>query len=147
MAVVLLTVQGIIATIATVEVGLVAAATGGALGPAVVLTGCGASLSFVAARGLRNRSRRARRLAVAIQILWLMAAAVDLALAIALARRGLEIVPILTRIALPMAIFRILRRPQVRRSLGVALSRRQRRSSAHQEEGDAETAVSATVPA
>ena len=147
MAVVLLRVQGIISTIATVEVGLVAAATGGILVPGVILTASGAALSFMAARGLRHRSRRARRLAVAIQVLWLIAATIDLALALALAQRGLEIVPTLTRIVLPIAIFRILRRPQVRRVFGVRLSQRQRRSDGHRDMGDVELPVSETVPA
>ena len=130
---VLLLVQGAVAFVASVEVGVMAAATAGLLLPAFLMTFGAAVITLLLAAGIRRRSRRARKIAVVFQVLWLIAAAVDLLLAIFLAQRGLEIVPLLTRIVLPYSIFRILRRPQVRREFDLGPTRRQRRKTARLE--------------
>ena len=120
-------VQGLVAFVATVEIGIVTAAMGGLTLAAFVLTGLAAVVTLALPRGLRRRSRRARTTVVVLQVLWLVSAAVDLLLAIVLARRGLEPVPTITRIVIPIVVFRILRRPQVRAAFGVKPSRRDRR--------------------
>jgi hypothetical protein len=127
LAAVLVFVQGMVALVATVEIGIVTAAMGGLTMAAFVLTGLATVVTLVLPRGLRRRSRRARKTVVVLQSLWLVSAAIDLLLAIFLARRGLEPVPTITRIVIPIAVFRILRRAQVRAAFGVKPSRRDRR--------------------
>ncbi len=129
LAAVLVFVQGVVALVATIEVGIVTAAMGGLTLVAFVLTGMGAMLTLLMPRGLRRRSRRARRTVVVLQILWLISATIDVLLALLLARRGLEPVPTLTRIVLPISLWRLLRRPQVRAAFGVKPARRQRRQT------------------
>jgi hypothetical protein len=124
---VLILVQGVVGFVATIEVGIVAAATGGLVLPSFLLTALGAGLTLGLVVGIRRRNRRARTAAITLQVLWLLGATIDLLLAAFLARRGLEIVPTLTRIVLPIAVFRILRHPRVRSAFGARPSRRQRR--------------------
>jgi len=104
--------QVIVASVTAVE-GLVVGAFMGAPGPGLV-TGVATVLTAVLYIGLRRRSPRARRWLVRFQVGWIAFATIDLLLAVFLARRGLELVPILTRFVLPYAIFRILRKPHVR---------------------------------
>lgn len=126
---ILVFVQGMVALVAAFEVGVVAAATGGLLLPAFLLTALGAIATLALASGIRRRRRRARTAVVTIQVFWLIGAGIDLLLAVFLARRGLEIVPLLTRIVLPIALFRILRRPHVRAVFGAKPGRRARRAA------------------
>jgi hypothetical protein len=122
-------VQGMVGFVAAFEVGVVAVATGGLLLPAFLLTAVGAVATLALASGIRRRRRRARTAVVTLQVFWLIGAAIDLLLAVFLARRGLEIVPLLTRIVLPVALFRVLRRPHVRAAFGAKPSRRRRRAA------------------
>ena len=115
----LIFVQGAIAVTMTLE-----AAIGGLLaGPAVVFvvvpTLVAAILTLWLARSVGRRSRRARRLVVIIEVMVVLLALVDLLLAIVLAQRSLELVPILTRLVLPLAIIRLLRRPVSRMEFGM----------------------------
>lgn len=109
---ILVFVQVIVAAVTALE-GLVVGAFMGAPGPGLV-TGVAAVLTAVLYTRLRRRSPRARRWLVRFQVGWMFFATIDLLLAVFLARRGLELVPILTRFVLPYAIFRILRKPHVR---------------------------------
>ena len=123
----LLLLQGGIAVMSTLE-ALVAAATFGPFSAlVVVLTGGAAFLTLMSARGVVRRSRRARTTAIWLEGFVLAFAVVDLILAILLAKRGLELVPVLTRIVLPIAVIRLLRRRQVRAEFGLGPTRRQRR--------------------
>jgi len=123
----LLLIQGGIAVMSTLETLLAAAAFGPLLAPIVVLTSGAAFLTLMAARGIVRRSARARKTAIWLEGFVLAFAVVDFLLAILLAKRGLELVPVLTRIVLPVVIIRLLRRRQVRAEFGLGPTRRQRR--------------------
>lgn len=137
---ILVLLQGGIAVVSTIEVLVVGAVLGAPLVQVFLLTGGGALLTLSLAAGLVRRSRRARRLVVVLEVLWLIAATIDLLLSVFMARRGLELVPILTRIALPYAIFRLLRRPHMREAFGVRQSRRRRRKARRNDERHSEDA-------
>lgn len=112
-------VQGAIAVTMTFE-----AAVGGLLaGPAVIFvvipTLIAAVLTLWLARAVRRRSRRGRRMVITVEVVVILLATVDLLLAILLARRSLEPVPILTRFVLPIAVIRLLRRPSSRIEFGL----------------------------
>ncbi len=128
-ACVLVLVEGAVAVTATLEV-TVWAALGMPVGPVLVLTGGAAALTLLLAAGLGRRSRTARKLVILAQLAWIGTATVDLVLALALAQRLLEPVALLTRFVVPLAVFRILRRPAARLEFGVRLSHRQRRRAA-----------------
>lgn len=123
----LLLIQGGIAVMSTLEALLVGATFGVMLAPIILLTAGAAFLTLMAARGVVRRSPRARKTAIWLEGLVLVFAAIDLFLAIVLAKRGLELVPVLTRIVLPIVIIRLLRRRQVRAEFGLGPTRRQRR--------------------
>ena len=117
---ILLLIQGGIAVTSTIEVFLVGAFTGFLIAPLILLTLVAAIVTLGAARGVRLRSRRARRVTLWAEGTILVFALIDLLLAIFLARRGLALVPTVTRIVLPIAIMRTLRRPSVRAEFGIA---------------------------
>lgn len=108
---VLVFVQVVIALISAIEASIVGVFMG-APGVAVV-TGTAAILTAAFYVGLGRRSPRSRKWLIRFQVGWMAIATVDLLLAVFLAGRGLELVPLLTRIVLPYAIFRILRKPVV----------------------------------
>lgn len=124
---ILVLVLGAIAAVSAVEVSVVGITGIFLVGPNIVLAAAWAVLLLLGARGIGRRSRRARKLAVIAMFGMVLWAALDLALALIVARRGLELVPILTRIAMPVAVWRILRRPWVRAEFGAKQSRRYRR--------------------
>jgi hypothetical protein len=103
----LVLIQGAIAATAAVE----AAVVGVALGVmwVGVLTWAGAAATFVAYRGIARRSRRARTTLRRLQYGWIALGLLDLALALFVARRGLEPVTVLVRFALPVSIIHYLR--------------------------------------
>lgn len=116
---ILLLLQGGMAVTATIEVFVVGAATGFFIAPLMLLTLVAAVVTLWTARGVRLRSRRARRITFWAEGTILAFAVIDLALAIFLARRGLALVPTVTRVVLPIAIMRTLRRPQVKTEFGI----------------------------
>ena len=116
---ILLLIQGGIAVTSTIEVFLVGAFTGFFIAPLIVLTLLAATITLWASRGVRLRSRRARSVTLWAEGTILFFALVDLLLAIFLARRGLALVPTVTRIVLPIAIMRTLRRPRVKAEFGI----------------------------
>ena len=124
---VLLLIQGGIAVLSTVEVAVAGMALGPAVAPLVILNLLAAVLTLGAARGVARRSRRSRRLAILLEWIVLAFAIIDLALALFLAQRSLEVGPVLTRLALPVAVIRMLRRREIRAEFGLGPTRRQRR--------------------
>jgi hypothetical protein len=116
---ILLLVQGGIAVTSTIEVFLVGAFTGFFIAPLMALTLTAAIVTLWASHGVRLRSRRARKVTFWAEGAIVVFAIFDLLLAIFLARRGLALVPTVTRIVLPIAIMRTLRRPQVRAEFGI----------------------------
>ena len=124
---ILLLIQGGIAVLSTLEVAVAGWALGPAVGPLVILNLLAAILTLGAARGVARRSRRSRRLAVSLEGIVLAFALIDLALALLLAQRSLELVPVLTRIVLPVTVIRLLRRREIRAEFGLGPTRRQRR--------------------
>lgn len=127
---VLVLLQGAFALVSALEVaffGLLLASP--ALLPSVAATGGVAVLTLALPAGLRRRSRLARRVTLAVEVLVLLVALVDLGLSLALAHTFLDPMPALTRLAIPAAVVVLLRRPSVRAEFGVRAPRRQRRSS------------------
>lgn len=116
---ILLLVQGGIAVTSTLEVFLVGAFTGFFIAPLMLLTLLAAIVTLWASRGIRLRSRRARIVTLWIEGTILVFAVIDLLLAVFVARRGLALVPTVTRIVLPIAIMRTMRRPQVKAEFGI----------------------------
>lgn len=121
---------GVIAVVSALEISVVGLTGLFLVGPAMLLAAGWAMLLLLAARGIGRRSRRARKIALTAMLAMVVWALLDMALAIFLARRGLEIVPLLTRIVIPVAVWRILRRPWVRAEFGAKQSRRYRRKAA-----------------
>lgn len=124
---ILLLIQGGIAVLSTLEVAIAGFAVGPAVVPLVLLNVLAAILTFVAARGVARRSRRSRRLAISLEWIVVAFAILDLLLALLLAKRSLELVPVLTRLVLPLAVVRTLRRREIRAEFGLGPTRRQRR--------------------
>ncbi len=76
---------------------------------------CGlTAATLVAAGRLSRNGRRTRRVVILLESMWLAGAAIDVGLSVALAHRGLELVPSLTRIVIPVGIIVLLTRPPVR---------------------------------
>ena len=116
---VLLLVEAGIAVVMALE-GLAAILFAGPLGAATAVLGvAGAILMLLLTRGVGRRSRLARKLTLWIQAGIVLVALIDLVLAVVIAQRGLELVPLLTRVALPISIFVLLRRDPVREEFGV----------------------------
>jgi len=126
---ILLLVQGAIAAVTTVEALVASAISGFATLFLVALNGIGAAATLLVSGRVARRRRKARRLAVAFQAGWLILAVVDLALTLFLTGQPFELVPILTRIALPLTIYRMLRSRRAREAFGLKPSRRNRRSA------------------
>lgn len=124
---ILLLLQGGIAVLSTIEVTVAGAALGPAVAPLILVNLAAAVLTLAAARGVSRRSRRSRRLAISLEWVVLFFAFIDLLLAVFLAGRGLELVPMLTRVVLPIAVIRMLRSRDVRSEFGLGPTRRQRR--------------------
>lgn len=101
------------ATVSAIEALLVGAFTGGMFGPGA-LTAVGALLTWWAYRSVDRRHPKAPKRIRRLQYGWLVFAAVDMALSAFLLRRGLEPVPTVTRIGLPIAILVVVRRPSVK---------------------------------
>lgn len=78
--------------------------------PTLVLTGGVAVGTLVLVSRLSRRSARARRLAVAGEVLIVLGALIDLTLALGMAGRTLELMPALTRLGLPIAVVVLLRK-------------------------------------
>ena len=110
-ATLLLFVQGAIAVAASAEAIGMALASGGASAVSALLTVAGATATLILVARLSRRRRSARRWVMALQVGWVSLAAIDLALALAIAGRGLSPTGFLVRMVLPMAIFWLLRRP------------------------------------
>lgn len=114
----LLFVQGAIAVAFAFEAVGAAIIFGGAPAIPALLSVAGAVVTFVQLARLRKRRRSARRWVMALQVGWIVVAAVDLILALVLAGRGLTPTGFVVRMLLPGAIFWLLRRPAARAEFG-----------------------------
>lgn len=112
----LLLLQGSFTLLNALEAGLsgLVSGTWPVLLPAIGVNAAATALVLAVAAGLRRRSRRARRLALLVECLTLLIAAVDLGLSVALAREPFDLMPTVTRIVLPVVVIVLLRRPSVR---------------------------------
>jgi hypothetical protein len=115
---ILVLIQAAIATVTVIEVGIWAA-SGAPLGPIVLLNLAFAVGLLYLTAGIHRRSRRARKTLLWIEVTVIVFAAIDMILSLLLAQRSLELVPLMTRFALPFAVFRILRKPPVRAEFGI----------------------------
>lgn len=113
-AALLLFVQGAVAVALAAEAGGAAIVFGGLPAFGAILTVAGATITLVLVARLRLRRRSTRRWILALQWGWMIPAAVDLGLALALAGRGLTPSGFLVRFVLPASIVWILRRPEAR---------------------------------
>ncbi|MEE8498661.1 MAG: hypothetical protein V3S62_09005 [Acidimicrobiia bacterium] len=119
---ILVLIQAAIATVTLIEVG-VWAAFGSPLGPIVLLNLAFATGLLYLTSGIRKRSRRARKTLLWIEVTVIVFAVIDLIISLLLAQRPLELVPLMTRFALPFAVFRMLRKPNVRAEFGIETTR------------------------
>ena len=117
---VLVLVQASIAVVSLVEV-LVVGTTGAPLAPIILLNLIFAVGLLLLTRGVARRSRRARKVLLWVEVTVLVFAAVDLLLSLLLAHRPLELVPIITRIAIPYGVFRLLRKADSRAEFGISI--------------------------
>jgi hypothetical protein len=109
---VLLLLQGAFALLTTIEVLFLGLVTGtlAVLAPVVGLTLTTAVVVLALVAALGRGSTFARRLIVIGEVVVVLVAAVDLGLAVFLAKAPLDLVPFLTRVALPVAVIAFLRR-------------------------------------
>jgi uncharacterized membrane protein (DUF2068 family) len=118
---ILVLIQAAIATVTVIEVGIWAA-SGSPLGPIVLLNLAFATGLLYLTAAIRRRSRRARKTLLWIEVTVIVFAVIDLILSLLLTQRPLELVPLMTRFVLPFAVFRILRKPQVRAEFGFEIN-------------------------
>lgn len=127
---ILVLVEAAIASVMVIEALAAIAFSGPAAAPLVLAAVIAAAGTLWLVQGIGRRSKRARKFAIWLQVGILIVAALDLLLAILLAQRSLELVPTLTRVVLPLTVFRLLRKPDVRAEFGARQSRRTRKRSA-----------------
>jgi len=120
-AYILVLVQAAIAVVSLIEIGVMTAA-GGPLDITLVIQLAYAVVLLTAVRGLRRRSRRVRKTVLWLEWVVIALALIDLVLALLVAHRMLELVPTLTRLVLPYAVIRLLRRPVSREEFGIAVA-------------------------
>lgn len=102
-------IQGAITVLSFLEALVVGASQGAALVPILALTGGGAALALLSARGLRGRRRWARRVTLIAESLVLLVGLINLAASILLAQR-IGLVPTLTTIVAPIMVLVLLRK-------------------------------------
>jgi hypothetical protein len=107
LAKVLLLVQAAILATSTAEAALFAIAFSGGLTPIVVLTAASAVALFVTRRQI-ERSRRARRIAIAIEVLVVVSFGVDGALALVITGAPLPLMALVSGFVLPVALIAVL---------------------------------------
>lgn len=112
---VLLLLQGGFAVLSTAEVAITGLVTGFLipLAPSIALTGLTAAVFLGLAARIPRRSRRARRTVVVTEVLVIVVALVDLALAVFLAQAPLALVPLITRFCLPLGVLVLVRRKRL----------------------------------
>jgi hypothetical protein len=111
---VILLLQAGFAVLSVFEVVTVGVTTGTMplLVPSAMLATIAALTALVLVAGLGRRSALARRLVVVGEWLVVLGALVDLALALLMAKSGLDLMPMLTRLGLPIGVVVLLRRPR-----------------------------------
>ncbi len=106
-------IQGGITILSLIEALVLNAFQGGVLLPVVIITGAGAVLAFVGARGLRRRRRWARRLTMVAESLVLVVGGINLGLAMILNQQA-GLMPVLTTILAPAVVLALLRKTRDR---------------------------------
>ncbi len=113
---ILLLLQAGIVVVSAIEASFASLAFGPAAGGLVLLNFGLATLLFVLANRLSHGSSAARRMIRFVQVLMILWATFDLALAVGLAGRSIELVGIVTRFVVPVYVWRTLRRRDVKAS-------------------------------
>ena len=111
---ILLLLQGGLALLATVEAGFWVVASGPPLlAVGVALSATGAVAALVLAARIGHGSRAARRLVIAMELAVLAVAMVDVLLTLVIGRSSMDLMPIVTRILIPVAVLGLVgqRRP------------------------------------
>lgn len=113
---VLLLLQGAFALLSTFEVLFLGLVTGtlAVLAPVVGLTLTTAIVVLALSAALGRGSIFARRLVLIGEVVVILVAAVDFGLAVFLTKAPLDLVPFMTRVALPVAVIALLRRSKPR---------------------------------
>lgn len=113
---VLLVLQGALALLSTLSTALTGMVTGTLplLLVAVAINGFVAGLVLLLAGRIGRGSQRARRVVVVGEAFVLLSALIDLLLAIATAGKSLDLVSMVTRLAVPLAVIVLLRRSRAR---------------------------------
>ncbi len=114
--------QGTILIASTLEAFLFLAAFGPAATPSALLTGAAAVLTLVTAAGVGRRARWARRWTLPAEAGVFLGGSIDLALALLLTGAPLGLVPVITRLVVPVAVIKLLRRPSVKAAFGGPVS-------------------------
>jgi hypothetical protein len=116
---VLVLMQGAVLVATTIEAALFGIAFGPAAGPAFLFTAAAALLTLATARGLGRRRRWARRLTIVAETVVLAGGLIELGLALALTGAASGLVPILTRVVVPIVVIVALREPSARSSFAL----------------------------
>lgn len=111
---ILVLVQAGISLVSSIEASFATLAFGPAAGGLVLVNLALAGLLFALANRLRHGSDRARRTIRFLEVFVIVWALFDLALAVGLAGRSIELVGLTTRIALPAYVWKTLRRTDVK---------------------------------
>jgi hypothetical protein len=107
---VLLLFQGALLIATTIEALVWSAVFAGATASSALFSGAAAAVIFVGRARLRADRRASRRLVHATEVVILVIQAIDIALSLALAHSFPPLVPLLTQVALPIAVIVVLRR-------------------------------------
>ncbi|MBF6605482.1 MAG: hypothetical protein IVW53_07875 [Chloroflexi bacterium] len=105
-------------TLATLETTVWFVAFGPTVGPSLALTAMSAMLTYATAVGLRRHARWARRVTLVAESLVFAGGSIDAVLALVVAGGPPPLVVALTRIAVPVLVIVLLRRPTARAAFG-----------------------------
>ncbi len=111
---ILVLVQAGISVVSSIEASFATLAFGPAAGGLALVNLALAGLLFALANRLRHGSDRARRTIRFVEVFVIVWALFDLALALGLAGRSIELVGLTTRIVMPVYVWRALRRSDVK---------------------------------
>lgn len=115
---VLVLMQGAVLVATAIEAAIFGLAFGPAAGPAFLFSACAAVLTLATARGLGRRRRWARRVTIVAEAAIFAGALLELGLSLLVLGAGIGLVPILTRLVVPVVVIAALRSPAARASFG-----------------------------
>ena len=110
--------QGAVLVATTIEAAIFGVAFGPAAGSAFVLTACAAVLTLATARGLGRRRRWARKVTIVAEVAILAGALLELGLSLLVLGAAIGLVPILTRVVVPIVVIAALRSRAARATFG-----------------------------